>query len=245
MKTALFLCAISLCLSGCYTQFATLDYSQNNETYTASDSLQSVQRQSTQPIRDTIVILEHRNCYWTRDFWGRPQLKCYTGSYPDDWYSFNRLPWWSRNYDRRFDMIHCLPDYYFDPECGNCRYSRDWTRSYYPPRPRNGQAYPYGQQPPPPAPPVYSTPTEVRQPGAMQGRASSGSAASTIHPVQQPASVQTIHPVVATPKVTPEQPAAPQIQTVPIVNPVVDDTSTTPAADNVIRLKPKSQVGRR
>ena len=74
-------------LSGCYTQFATLDRRAETEsapsttdTDSAGDSIQATQR------IDTVTIRERETCYWERDFFGRPRLRCYRNYYDDDWY---------------------------------------------------------------------------------------------------------------------------------------------------------------
>ncbi|MBD3320352.1 MAG: hypothetical protein GF350_04570, partial [Chitinivibrionales bacterium] len=81
------------------------------------------------------IIAEDRPeyCFWTRDFLGFPELRCFD-SYSD--YRFHlhvNAPWWIR--ERLFMRdFHCPPFYYYDPYTGYCRHYRDYYQYYYPPR---------------------------------------------------------------------------------------------------------------
>ncbi|MDD5672621.1 MAG: hypothetical protein PHC61_00535 [Chitinivibrionales bacterium] len=74
---------------GCYTQFGTLD---DTIPRTPGDSVAAINAASNpSPVYENP---EHERCYWTTDWLGQPELRCYTSYYSDDWDSFYNHPWW-------------------------------------------------------------------------------------------------------------------------------------------------------
>lgn len=107
-------------LSGCYTQFGSFE--QPGEYFIAegADSLIDTTEPSAQV--DTIIYREKEICVWERDFTGMPHLRCYPSYYHRDWYYYNNSPWWFRNSTGWYDYKRCPRYYYFDSDCGCCRY---------------------------------------------------------------------------------------------------------------------------
>jgi hypothetical protein len=118
-----------LCLcacAGCYTQFAMIDRNDPGlappDSTAAGDSAQS-------RIQDTVRVSNNQVCYWTRDMWGKPELRCDDSYYGRDWYRYNYYPWWSRSdpyyygsYNSNGWDEQCPAYYYYDYSCGACRY---------------------------------------------------------------------------------------------------------------------------
>lgn len=106
---------------GCYTQFASLNNSVPEKITKVVDSLGDTVKviQKT----DTILQKEHEVCVWERDLLGYPRLRCYKSYYPRDWFVYSNTPWWYRNDPFWDDYDRCPRFYYYDPECGCCRYS--------------------------------------------------------------------------------------------------------------------------
>lgn len=103
-------------LSGCYTQFATLE-----DRY--SDDPQRVAADSTaEGSQDTVVVKEREVCYWHRTFLGDWELRCYETNYSDDWYDYYNRPWWY--YQSDYYNYNCSCPYHivFNPNCEYCRY---------------------------------------------------------------------------------------------------------------------------
>jgi hypothetical protein len=125
---------LCLCVcAGCYTQFAMIDRNDAgiapSDTSAAGDSAQS-------RIQDTVRVSNNQVCYWTRDMWGRPELRCDDSYYGRDWYRYNNYPWWSRSDPYYYGSYNsygwdeqCPAFYYYDYSCGACRYYRDYQGS--------------------------------------------------------------------------------------------------------------------
>jgi hypothetical protein len=81
-------------LSGCYTQFSTLeekrDPSPEQVTYQIDSLGDTVKVLHT---TDT-VVRERENCYWVRNIWGQPEWRCGGSYYSRSWYLYNDYPWW-------------------------------------------------------------------------------------------------------------------------------------------------------
>ncbi|MBD3322905.1 MAG: hypothetical protein GF350_17545 [Chitinivibrionales bacterium] len=102
---------------GCYTQFATLDRVAAEESFAPDSTAEELAKNN-----DTVVVRDREYCYWTRDFWGYPELRCYESYYSMDWFRYNRSPWWRRYDPYWFDYDRCPRYYYYDHTCGCCRY---------------------------------------------------------------------------------------------------------------------------
>jgi hypothetical protein len=111
---------VSFLMTGCYTKFVT-NQRVSNENVTAvidsttGDTVKVINR------IDTVVQKEREVCVWERDLMGYPRLRCYKTFYPRDWYVYNNTPWW---YNDPFwgDYDRCPRNYYYDPDCGCCKY---------------------------------------------------------------------------------------------------------------------------
>lgn len=114
-------------LGGCYTQFSSLDSFDENRgnTLEASDSTSAGKEGRV----DTVVVRDRETCVWERNLLGYPQLRCYKSNYHRDWFYYNRSPWWYRNDPYWYDYNRCPRYYYFDRDCGCCRY---YSGSFYP-----------------------------------------------------------------------------------------------------------------
>lgn len=119
---------MSLLIMGCYTKFVT-NQRISNENVTAiidsttGDTVKVINR------IDTVVQKEREVCVWERDIMGYPRLRCYKSYYPRDWYVYNNTPWW---YNDPFwgDYNRCPRNYYYDPDCGCCKFGPP-PRHYY------------------------------------------------------------------------------------------------------------------
>lgn len=87
----------------CYTKFATFE------------------QREIAPGTDSVKTEDKEVCIWERDLMGFPYLHCYPGYYPRQWY-INNSPWWYHNNEHLYNADQCPPYYYFDPNCGCCRY---------------------------------------------------------------------------------------------------------------------------
>jgi hypothetical protein len=127
----LFIAAIAtLLLSGCYTQFSTLDpYYRPQEQFSSPDSASDSTIAASRV--DTIVVKEREHCFWERDLLGYPRLRCYESYYHRDWFLYNRTPWWYRSDPYWFDYNRCPRYYYYDRDCGCCRYHSSHHHHYY------------------------------------------------------------------------------------------------------------------
>lgn len=108
-------------ITGCYTQFVTNQrISSENVTAvidsTTGDTVKVINR------IDTIVQKEREVCVWERDLMGYPRLRCYKSYYPRDWYVYNNTPWWYNNDPFWGDYDRCPRSYYYDPDCGCCKF---------------------------------------------------------------------------------------------------------------------------
>lgn len=124
MKTRTVILSAFLALMGvgCYTQFSTLeqqDIPPETTVDSTGDTVRVVRRV------DTIVTREREVCYWERDLLGYPRLRCYQTYYPRDWYRYNNVPWWYMNDPYWSDYDRCPRLYFYDPNCGCCKYYRD------------------------------------------------------------------------------------------------------------------------
>ncbi len=112
--------SIFLFSGGCYTQFASLNNSVpekiTNVVDSTGDTVKVIQK------TDTILQKEREVCVWERDLLGYPHLRCYKSYYPRDWFVYNNTPWWYRNDPFWGDYDHCPRFYYYDPDCGCCKY---------------------------------------------------------------------------------------------------------------------------
>jgi len=137
----MFLSAIlMLALPGCYTQFAALDrYGDRTPARAQAEDDSAADTISAAPRVDTVRVRERETCYWQRDFFGRPRLRCYRSYYDDDWYDFYYRPWWyspsSRYYGSDCDCYCPYLYSYHDGYCTDCVYCRDYCywycRSYH------------------------------------------------------------------------------------------------------------------
>ena len=92
--------------AGCYTKFAAFEpvaVAPRADTVKATDA-------------------DKETCIWERDLMGYPYLHCYPSYYPRQWYLYNYSPWWYHNDRYLFNADRCPPYYYYDPNCGCCRY---------------------------------------------------------------------------------------------------------------------------
>lgn len=117
-----------LFFTGCYTQFATLDNDSQSNTI-PPDSVVAANDSTHSSVRTTLSINDNQVCYWTRDLWGRPELRCNDSYYGRDWYSYNYYPWWNRSSSYYYGSYNyygynqrCPAFYYYDYSCGMCRY---------------------------------------------------------------------------------------------------------------------------
>lgn len=124
-------------LGGCYTQIGTLSYADDSaerRSVVVEQSDSTADTLSTRSRTDTLVIRDERtrNCFWTRNVWGEPQLRCSDESIPfDSWYSYRYTPWWSRSFDSYYSHHGSCPSfYYYDPYTGTCRHHTDYSRCY-------------------------------------------------------------------------------------------------------------------
>ncbi len=115
-KRALILPAAAVCLlsfGGCYTRL--MSY-QGEVTEAGSNS-------GCGECRDEVPYTGSRQvCVWERDFFGYPELRCYTTSYTSSWLYFHNTPWWYRSSYGWRDTRGCPPYYYYDRFSGTCRY---------------------------------------------------------------------------------------------------------------------------
>ena len=132
MKKTIFIGFLLGMLSGCYTQFSTLDekippapkvtYEIDSAT---GDTVKVYNR------ADTLVKAPNQTCYWTRNLWGEPELRCDNSYYSQDWYLYNDYPWWYNRDPYMYDAYgRCPQYYYYDGSCGRCRYYSD-RGNYY------------------------------------------------------------------------------------------------------------------
>ena len=127
------LSAVLMLFAGCYTRFAGPAYRKTvappraDSTYVPDSTRDS----TTATARvDTVREIEQETCFWVRNYWGEPELRCFDSYRSDPWYSYQHYPWWYRSswYSNSlyyYDRDRCPRYYYFDPTCGCCRYFRE------------------------------------------------------------------------------------------------------------------------
>ena len=113
--------SVILIFAGCYTQFALVDKAVPETINTVVDSVGDTVKVIKQT--DTVFQKEHDVCVWERDLLGYPHLRCYKSFYPRDWFVYQNTPWWYRNDPFWGDIDRCPRYYYYDSDCGCCRYS--------------------------------------------------------------------------------------------------------------------------
>ena len=115
--------AISLAfIGGCYTKFATFEPRNlpAEQVTTIVDSTGKTVRVVARA--DSMKTTERKICVWERDLMGFPYLHCYRSYYPKEWYLYTYSPWWYFNNDHVYNGDRCPPYYYYDRNCGCCRY---------------------------------------------------------------------------------------------------------------------------
>jgi hypothetical protein len=115
--------AAAILIAGCYTQFAVVDRTPpKQETITEIDSTGDTVTTRVVHTVDTVTIREkdRENCFWTRDYFGAPVLRCYDNYYDQDWYRYNYYPWWYR-YDPVYQSGYCRSYEYYDAYYNSCR----------------------------------------------------------------------------------------------------------------------------
>jgi hypothetical protein len=135
------LAACTLLLAGCYTQLSMVQRAEappkqpcpegRGDSCAQADSLAAASQGRT----DTVVVRDDRSqtCYWTRNFWGDPVLRCYRSAYTSDWLSYYSDPWWNNRYgDGGGGYSSCPPYYYYDRYSGYCRNGHDYNNYWMP-----------------------------------------------------------------------------------------------------------------
>jgi hypothetical protein len=115
-------------MTGCYTKFVTNQKISAEQVTAIIDSTTGDTVKVINRI-DTVVQKEREVCVWERDLMGYPRLRCYKTFYPRDWYVYNNTPWWYNDpywgdYDR------CPRNYYYDPNCGCCKFGPPERHNY-------------------------------------------------------------------------------------------------------------------
>ena len=114
-----------LLLSGCYTQFSTLEEKRPPPPPQITYEIDSATGDTVKVVRsvDTVVTKQQNNCYWTRNIWGEAELRCDNSNYSHDWYLYNDYPWWYGSSPYYYDYTgRCPRYYYYDATCGCCQY---------------------------------------------------------------------------------------------------------------------------
>jgi hypothetical protein len=114
--------SLTLFLAGCYTQFVTTTKPAVPETIktvvdSTGDTIRVINR------TDTVLEQDRETCVWERDLMGYPQLHCYQSNYPRNWFQYSNTPWWYRTDPSWRDFDRCPRYYFYDLDCGCCRYS--------------------------------------------------------------------------------------------------------------------------
>ncbi|MBD3391795.1 MAG: hypothetical protein GF418_07025 [Chitinivibrionales bacterium] len=217
VQLALVFVAGNLLLAGCYTRFATLDRPATlpaEQTETVVDSSGDTVKVVRQV--DTVEIRDREVCYWERDLFGRPRLRCYDTYYDDDWYYYHDYPWWYTDYSRysRYNC-HCPYHLHYHP---HCRYCWEYCNAYY----RHGY-YGSGSSGGPAQP---STPGRAPAPSGTRGR-SGGSVKTSESGVAGP---RPAAKSVKLPKAPARESAGEQRDENPAGDPAVREPSPGPAA---------------
>ncbi len=131
----LVLISVTLFFNGCYTQFGMLRDNYTDEQYERAESSEkdSTSESLTEEQKDTVIVRDRQTCYWSRNFLGEWELRCYNTYYTDYWYSYSDYPWWyyQSSYDPYFYDCHCPFHSYYHPNCPDCRYYCHRYRHYY------------------------------------------------------------------------------------------------------------------
>ncbi|NLG19216.1 MAG: hypothetical protein GX556_17975 [Fibrobacter sp.] len=114
-------------LGGCYTQLSSLD--SFDETQGNTPEVSDSAAADNDGRVDTVVVRDRETCIWERNLLGYPQLRCYKSNYHRDWFYYTRSPWWYRNDPYWYDYNRCPRYYFYDRDCGCCRY---YNGSFYP-----------------------------------------------------------------------------------------------------------------
>lgn len=103
-----------LMFSGCYTQFALLE----------EGSTLPGQSEIADSARVASEVREREVCFWERTFWGEWELRCYTTTYPNEWFSYYHRPWWYQGggWHEQWHGCHCPYHRVFHPRCQYCWY---------------------------------------------------------------------------------------------------------------------------
>jgi hypothetical protein len=88
--------AVSLAVSGCYTQFAMVNQTTPQPKEQVYYEVDSTTGDTVKVVKqvDTVRTREHQTCIWERDLMGYPRLYCYDSFYPSNWWYYNNNPWW-------------------------------------------------------------------------------------------------------------------------------------------------------
>jgi hypothetical protein len=109
-------------MMGCYTRFAQVDWqSVTPDDRPSAANTASGSSEKAGPV-DTLKTDGNETCVWERDLMGFPYLRCYKGFYPREWYRNNFTPWWYQTDAYFYDRGRCPEYYYYDENCGCCRY---------------------------------------------------------------------------------------------------------------------------
>ena len=121
-------------LSGCYTQFRTLEERYPAPPPKVSDETRvddsTVVETDSLEEKDTVVIKEREVCYWERTFFGDWELRCYESNYSDYWHRYYNRPWWYRSYNYNAYDCHCPYHTFYHPNCEYCWYYCDNYHHY-------------------------------------------------------------------------------------------------------------------
>lgn len=119
-------------LAGCYTQFAHRERMLSGQ-YIPPDSVMTSDSMRAN-IPDTLRVNNNQHCYWTRDIYGKPELRCDDAYYGQDWYRYNNSPWWNSSSSYYYGDYNyngwdqpCPAFYYWDNSCGACVYYSNFS----------------------------------------------------------------------------------------------------------------------
>jgi hypothetical protein len=89
-----------LMFGGCYTQFSTLNSSAARPPQAIPEIMVDSAGDTIRVVRekDTITVTNNEVCYWERDLFGQPKLRCYRSFYGNDWNRYSYRPWWQDSY---------------------------------------------------------------------------------------------------------------------------------------------------
>lgn len=117
---ALTLPLTALLISGCYTQFSTLDRYEQTSPPPQEEVIIDSTGDTVKVVRekDTVFITRQEVRYWERDMFGHPHLRSYRSYYDDDWYRYSSRPWWYDTYS--------YSDYYYPYNSYSYPFSYDY-----------------------------------------------------------------------------------------------------------------------